>query len=321
MMAEMLPRWVITLALLAAACLLAAGGRRIRPATPTRAAARACPRAGEAGRTLTVTFWNVEWFPGRRPDAGDRAQASHVAAVVPVVERLDPDVLGLEEVADADAAHLIADHLKGFRVDVCTEFTRAPANEPSRQQIVLCSRLPLLAGGWEHWRPAADGLVPRRGFAFAAYRPRRARCCSSTGCTSRATSPTNPAATPPTSPCARNPRASFSSTSEQGGAVCARWGRVRLAVVGGDMNTSLDDGRFEAEATLRAVAGRGRVPLGVGGRAAGRRFTLPGEGRYPAVCFDHVFYRARGRSGWLDAHCATGRTASDHRPVTARFAW
>ena len=102
----------------------------------------------------------------------ERARASHVAAVVPVVERLDPDVLGLEEVSDADGAHLIADHLKGFRVDVCTAFTRAPTDEPSRQQTVLCSRLPLLDSGWEKWQPTADGLAPRRGFAYAAYQTR-----------------------------------------------------------------------------------------------------------------------------------------------------
>ena len=139
-----------------------------RPAPPGPVVAPFHATPPGAANHVTFTFWNVEWFPGRRPHAGARAQATHVAAVLPVVQGLDPDVLGLEEVGDAEAARLLTDHLPGFKVDVCTEFTREPANEPSRQQIVLCSRLPLLTAGWQRWRPDAQGRLPAEEACAAA---------------------------------------------------------------------------------------------------------------------------------------------------------
>ena len=275
------------------------------------------------GRTVTVTFWNVDWFPGRRPDAGPRAQASHVAAVVPVAERLDPDVLGLEEVSDAGGAHLVADHLKGFRVDVCTEFTRAPDNVPSRQQTVLCSRLPLLESGWQNWQPTAAGLQPRRGFAFAAYQPAPGEILLVYGVHLKSNVLDEPGGDA-TNTAMREESARQLLVHERATAArLASAGRVRLAVIGGDMNTSLDDSRFESESTLRAWRGAGGFRWGWEGVPTDRRITLPGRGRYPATCFDHIFYRAdNGGPPLLDCVVElTPPTASDHHPVTARFAW
>ena len=307
-------------------CLLwawRAGSRRFT-ADPAPAPAPARDQAGQAnGRTLTVTFWNVDWFPGRRPGAGARAQASHVAAVVPVVEQLDPDVLGLEEVSDLGGAHLIADHLKGFRVDACTEFTRPPDNAPSRQQTVLCSRLPLLEAGWEPWKPDANGLQPRRGFVFAAYQPAPGEVLLVYGVHLKSNVPDEPGG-PATNTAMREESVRQWIAHERATAArVAAAGRVRLAVIGGDMNTSLDDVRFEAEQSLRVLLRDGGGFLWAwDGVPLDRRISLPGRGQYPPVCFDHVFYRADGGVRLRD--CAvepTGPSASDHRPVTARFAW
>ncbi len=316
---RVLPLLVPGVLLLCVAC-----GPRQRARLPDAGSPPPSP-AAVPGRTLTVTFWNVEWFPGRKPHAGARAQASHVAAVVPVIERLDPDVLGLEEVSDADGARLITDHLKGFRVDVCTEFTRAPTGEPSRQQTVLCSRLPLLAGGWEPWKPTASGMQPRRGFAWAAYQPAPGEILLVYGVHLKSNLADEPGGDA-TNTAMREESARQLVVHER--ALAARYaqqGRVRLVLVGGDMNTSLDDPRFESERTLRGWVGDGGGGFRWGweGVPLERRLTLPGVGHFPEVCFDHVFYRA-GDDGVRLADCAlepTGRDASDHRPVTARFAW
>ncbi len=94
-------------------------------------------------------------------------------------------------------------------------------------------------------------------------------------------------------------------------------------IVGGDLNTSLDDPLFEAEATLRAWLGEGGFRWGWEGVPLLRRLTLPAKGRYPATCFDHVFYRPGDESVKLTAATVvgTGPAASDHHPVVARFAW
>ena len=312
-------RRVLSLALPAVLILCAACGRQ--NAAPAPPAGSPTP-ATLPGRTLTITFWNVEWFPGRRPQAGERAQASHVAAVVPVVERLDPDVLGLEEVSDGDGARLIADHLKGFRVDVCTEFTRPPTGEPSRQQTVLCSRLPLLASGWESWQPTAAGLQPRRGFVFAAYQPTPGEVLLVYGVHFKSNVADEPGGDA-TNRAMREESARQLLVHERASAArYASQGRVRLEVVGGDMNTSLDDSRFEPEQTLHRLIDGGGLRWGWDGVLLERRYTLLSTGRYPPTCFDHIFYRAG--EGVRLADCAvepTTRNASDHHPVTARFAW
>ena len=296
-------RRVLALALAAVLTLCAACGRRNAiPAPP----AGSPPLAVTSGRTLTITFWNVEWFPGRRPNAGERAQASHVAAVVPIVERLDPDVLGLEEVSDADGARLIADHLKGFRVDVCTEFTRAPTNEPSRQQTALCSRLPLLASGWEPWQPTAAGLQPRRGFVFAAYQPTPGEVLLVYGVHLKSNVPDEPGGDA-TNRAMREESARQLVVHERASAArYASQGRVRLEVVGGDMNTSLDDSRFEPEQTC-AGGSTGAVFVG-GGTACCWNDGTPC--RPPGVIRRRVsttFSTAPGKvSGW--------RTAPSSRP-------
>jgi endonuclease/exonuclease/phosphatase family metal-dependent hydrolase len=291
------------------------------PAWPARAQPgdiTPSPPAGGVNR-LTVTFWNVDWFPGQRPNASELKRRAHVAAVAPVLERLDPDILGLEEVADRSAAQLLADHLKGFKVDVCSEFLRG--DQPSGQQEVLCSRLPLIAGSWERWKPGADGVQPRRGFAFAAYRLPAGGIALVYGLHLKSNRVDDSAG--PQANTAEREEASRQLLAQQRAmaAVYGRQGTVVLTIVAGDMNTSLDDPRFAAETTLRDLLGPGGFAWAWAGIPAGARLTLPAEGRYPAVCFDHIFYRANGVRLESCAMEPTGRTASDHRPVTAVFGW
>ena len=290
---------------------LPAGASRKRPASEAVTAA--------TGERLTVTFWNVEWFPGQRPNAPEPKRRAHVAAVAPVVERLNPDVLGLEEVANRDAAQLLADHLKGFKVDVCSGFTRDGA--PSGQQEVLCSRLPLIAGSWEKWQPGANGLQPRRGFAFAVYRLPSGSIVLVYGLhlkSNRIDDSTGPAAN-----IAEREEAMRQLLRHEQAMLAkyAQMGTVALTIVGGDMNTSLDDPRFAAETTLRDLRSRGALQWAWQGVPADARLTLPAEGRYPSVCFDHIFFSG-DRVHLLDCVMEpTDHTASDHRPVTAIFQW
>jgi endonuclease/exonuclease/phosphatase family metal-dependent hydrolase len=286
-------------------------------AGPVRAkSARLAP--GTGGR-LTVTFWNADWFPGQRPNAPEPKRRAHVAAVAAVLERLNPDILGLEEVADRNAAQLLADHLKGFRVDVCSEFTRGDA--PSGQQEVLCSRLPLIGGGWEKWQPGPGGLLPRRGFAFAAYRLPSGGIVLVYGLHLKSNR-VDDSAGPQANIAEREEAMRQLLVRQQAlGAAYRRMGTVALTIVAGDMNTSLDDPRFAAETSLRDLRARGAFRWTWEGIPADARLTLPAEGRYPSVCFDHIFYRG-DRVHLLSCEMEpTDRTASDHRPVTATFGW
>ena len=278
------------------------------------------PDAPSPSERLKVTFWNVDWFPGQRPNASDAKRRAHVAAVVPVVDRLDPDILGLEEVADRDAAQLLIAHLPGFKVDVCSEFTRGDA--PSGQQEVLCSRLPLIQGHWENWRPGPDGLQPRRGFAFAEYRLPAGGVALVYGVHLKSNR-VDDSAGPEANIAEREEAMRQLLRYEQAAAaVLIESGPLVLTIVGGDMNTSLDDPRFAAETTLRDLRARGHFRWAWEGVPADARLTLPAEGRYPSVCFDHIFFRGDDDVRLLGCSLEpTDHTASDHRPVTATFAW
>jgi endonuclease/exonuclease/phosphatase (EEP) superfamily protein YafD len=87
-------------------------------------------------------------------------------------------------------------------------------------------------------------------------------------------------------------------------------------IVGGDFNTSPDDKRFAEEKTTRELFSNGlswswkEVPVA-------QRHTVAPDERYPAACFDHIFYRGLTlRRAWM---ANTSPRASDHRAVEATF--
>ncbi len=327
------------------AALLAVGACRRSPP----ASAGPAP-AGE--HTLTVAFWNLDWFPGQHPHASPTAQAAHVAAVVPVVARLDTDVLGLEEIADRNAAVLLASHLPGFKVDVCSEFLRGPEprrkhrtavvgadDEPSlddpppddqapwtlpdHQQLALCSRLPVLAAGAEAWKPDASGRRQRRGFVFAVYRLAPGEALLVYGLHLKSNVLDEPGGQPTNVLLREEAGRQLLAHEQATAAAWARTDRLRLTVVGGDLNTSLDDPSLAAETTLRTWLDPGGFRWGWEGVPLPRRLTLPAKGHYPATCFDHVFYRSGDAPARLVSATVgnTGSQASDHHPILARFAW
>ncbi len=279
------------------------------PATPTAVAG--------FERPLVFTFWNVEWFPGRRPNASEKFRLQHIAAVAPVIERLNPDVLGLEEVADEAAAQILADHLTGFRVDACTHFVR-DNGEPTRQQTVLCSRLPLIQAGAESWKAGPGGLTPRRGFVFGAYEPVHGKVLLVYGLHLKSNRDDEPGGAE-TNVAMREEAARQLLVHERAMVkLYGARGTFVLTVIGGDLNTSLDDPRFERETTLRGWLETG-FRWAWQGVPVGERLTLPSEGPYPSACFDHVFMDGPGGKLLSIGIEPTGKEASDHRPVTARI--
>ncbi len=267
---------------------------------------------------VKFTFWNVQWFPGRHPDAKDIARARHVAAVAPIVQRLDPDVLGLEEVADADAARLLTDGLPGgYRADVVTGYGR-DSGEPTRQQTVLASRLPLVNGWWESWHPAADGTRPRRGFAFAAYQPAPGQVLLVYGMHLKSNRLDEPGGAATNAAMRDESVRQLVVHARAMAAAYAKMGAVTV-VLGGDLNTSLHAPPIASAGSLRELLRDGH-PWAFQGTPPTERVSLPGGGRYPDATFDHVFFRPfdHAATRLLGASVEpTGPECSDHRPVSA----
>jgi endonuclease/exonuclease/phosphatase (EEP) superfamily protein YafD len=267
------------------------------------------PAASGSNRSITIAFWNIQWFPGQRPDATTNAEQRQTAAVHKVMKQIDPDIIGMEEVRNFDKASLAAHPLRGFKVDVCANFPpREGQNEA--QEVAIASRLPALSAWAEAWKPAG-ATTPPRGFAFAAYevRPRQlllVYCVhfkSNRGQITEDISIRQESARQLLS----HVNAMYQAYRGLGQITC---------IIGGDFNTSLDDQRFATENSLRDLLKNSFFWVWQN-TAVKSRMTLHSEKDFPAACFDHIFYR-----GATLRHVEvfnTTRESSDHKPIVAVF--
>ena len=118
-------------------------------------------------KTIKVVFWNIQWFPGRGPNPTRSQESKQIASVHRDIEKIDADIVGMEEVRDFANAGLAVQPLQNFKVDVCSNFPPRP-DQKFPQQVAIASRLQAVSAWSEFWK--TDGkIVPPRGFAFAAY--------------------------------------------------------------------------------------------------------------------------------------------------------
>src|SRR6266480_708724 len=117
--------------------------------------------------SVTIAFWNIQWFPGGHPNPTRAEEVLQPNMVHADIARLNPDVLGMEEVRNFAQAGVAIQPLRGFKVDVCANF---PPREGQNiaQEVAIASRLQPLSAWAEEWK-VNGALMPPRGFAFAAY--------------------------------------------------------------------------------------------------------------------------------------------------------
>jgi endonuclease/exonuclease/phosphatase family metal-dependent hydrolase len=256
---------------------------------------------------LTVTFWNVQWFPGRRPNASRTEESRQTHAVHADLARLNSDIIALEEVRDYEHAALAVKPLAGFKVDVCSAFPPREGQDEA-QQVAITSRLQPLSAWSELWN-RSGALVPPRGFAFAAYQlaPRQLVLVYAVHLKSnRGEIHEN----------IRIREESMKQLLTHMKAMNEAYGKFgELSwIVGGDFNTAPDELRFAGEKTIPHLRADGfhwcwqGIPFN-------SRVTLPADLRYPAACFDHIFYR--GATLLKVSVANTSPQSSDHRAVTA----
>ncbi len=259
--------------------------------------------------SLTVAFWNIQWFPGSRPDATAGEEDRQVTAVHSAIKQISPDVLGMEEVRDFAKAGLAVQPLSGFKVDVCANFPPREGQNQA-QETAIASRLRPISAWAEQWKPAG-AATPPRGFAFAAYQLQPGRVllfyCVHLKSNYGAITENVPMREESIRQLLSHVQAMEEAYGKLGSITC---------IIGGDFNTSLDDPRFAAEKTLRDLVNHGffwvwqNVPLS-------SRMTMPPSKNFSATCFDHIFYRGATlrRANAVD----TPRQASDHRAIVAVF--
>jgi endonuclease/exonuclease/phosphatase (EEP) superfamily protein YafD len=267
------------------------------------------PQPAAAPSTITVTFWNVQWFPGRRPNASRAEENRQIRAVHGDLAQLNSDLIALEEVRDFEHAALAVKPLTGFKVDVCSNFPPREGQKEA-QQVAITSRLQPLSAWAELWKPGA-AITPPRGFAFAAYQssPRQLLLVYALHLKSNRGEIHEDM---------RIREESMQQLLSHMKAMNNAYNKLGALswIVGGDFNTAPDDPRFASEKTLPNLRTDG-FRWGWDGIPFASRVTIPADMRYPAASFDQIFYRgASVTKAWVGN---TSPQSSDHRAVNATF--
>ena len=259
--------------------------------------------------TAAITFWNVQWFPGRRPNASRAEENRQIKAVHADLAQLSSDIIALEEVRDYDHAALAIKPLAGFKVDVCSNFPpREGQNEA--QQVAITSRLQPLSAWSELWKPAG-AIVPPRGFSFAAYEPTPRQLLLVYALHLKS----NRGEIHEDIRIREESMQQLLAHMKSMNTAYSNLGTLSW-IVGGDFNTAPDEPRFAREKTIASLRAEG-FRWSWESVSFNSRITVPADLRYPAASFDQIFFRgATLLKTWV---ANTSPQSSDHRAVNAVF--
>lgn len=252
--------------------------------------------ATSVAEPVKIVSWNIEWFPGRRPDARPEEAARHMKQVQSALKKIQPDILILNEVRDLDVVKEAVSVLPDFKVNIVSDF------QLRHQQIAIASRFSSTAAWSQRWLSPVYG--PPRGFSFANLALPGGAHLLVFGVhlkSNRGVDVMNR--------CMREASAlqliAYANFAKQ------RLGAKRTGVLlAGDFNTNLDSPKFKRDATCGLLRHSGFWwPFG----------TLPPEQRitwhgrdYEPVQFDHFFSWNLGRSA---ARPLGYENVSDHHPI------
>lgn len=247
---------------------------------------------------MRIVAWNLEWFPGRKPEPTAEAEAQQMASAKAALAGLRPDVLLLTEIRDWDKAQELCQAVPGMQVHIASRFDTRPQNQ------VVASTFPADSGWSDVWK--TEVVTPPRGYSFAALELPGRRFLlayalhlkSNLGELSTNISLRQAAAR------------QLLTHAQEMIAIYSQRGPVAV-VIGGDMNTSLDDPKFAADKTLQALIDAGFHWTHKGVPFA-ERTTIPASGAFPDNCFDHIFTAGLGQP---TATVKSFPDVSDHNPV------
>jgi len=117
---------------------------------------------------LKAVTWNLEWFPGGRPNAYEGEKVNQMKGVKAELEKLNPDILLAQELTDETAFAKLVATLPDLKVDVFSHFLEADGKTPGPQQCGIASNLKADSAWFESFKPTESLPNLRRGFAFAA---------------------------------------------------------------------------------------------------------------------------------------------------------
>ena len=121
------------------------------------------------GEFVSIATWNLEWFPGGKPNSSQAERLVHMSAAKDALIDIRPDILCLQEVREWESVAELVSVLPGFQTLVVGRFREMGSSGPlSIQQTAIASKRPAEAAWSESFKPSP--ATPPRGFSFAAIR-------------------------------------------------------------------------------------------------------------------------------------------------------
>jgi len=247
---------------------------------------------------LRIVSWNLEWFPGHVPEPTPEQQTEHMAAAKTALKSLQPDVFLGQEIRDWPAIAEAVSLNPALHVQVISKFGDRPQNQ------AIVSRLDADSAWSAPWKYGPAN--PPRGYSFAALQLPEGRyllCYSLHLKSNLGELRSNVAMRHESS------RQLLQHVAEML-SVYGKRGPCGV-IVAGDMNTSLDDPKFESDASVRALIAAGFYWTHEGVPFA-KRTTIPADDKFPDNCFDHVLTLGLGKPV---AFVQSFPKISDHNPV------
>lgn len=267
-------------------------------APPKAAAVTAVPATEPAPARLRIVAWNLEWFPGHKPEPTPDAEADQMAGAKAALAELKPDVVLLEEVRDWENAAELCKAVPGLEVHVVSAFQPRPQNQ------VVASRFAADSTWSASWK--VEEAAPPRGYSFAALElpgPRYLLAYALHLKSNLGELTDNIASR-------QEATKQLLTHAQEMLALYGQRGPCAV-VIGGDLNTSLDDPKFAADQTLPALVKAGYHWTHEGVPFA-ERTTIPAKNGFADNCFDHIFTAGLGKP---KATVQSFPAISDHNPV------
>ena len=260
--------------------------------------------SSQGGEAVRVVTWNLEWFPGKKPNSSQEEKDRHFLEVAAVLPQFRADVFILQEVRDLDSAVKLSKLMPGFEVHVVSKFKEQVGGVIGLQQIAILSRFKAETAWAESWKRGWANAP--RGYAYAKLLV-SGKPLHIYGLHLKS-----------------NLGDPIANTSKREDAVGQLLDHIKTqtkdgeaVVIGGDFNVSKEQASHAGDTTLARMESAGffwafeGVPLN-------DRITIPGKGRYPDACFDHLYLRNLGRPV---AKVLNDTPGSDHFPVTVDLAY
>jgi endonuclease/exonuclease/phosphatase family metal-dependent hydrolase len=255
------------------------------------------------GDVVTIATWNLEWFPGGKPNSSQAERLVHMSAARDALIDIRPDILCLQEVRDWDSVAELVSILPNFQTLVVSRFREMGSSGPlSIQQLAIASNRPTESAWSESFKPSPT--TPPRGFSFAAIRHGKTVLViysvhfkSNRG--------------EATSNIAKREEAARQLLAHAAEMESAFSDSAKIVtIIAGDFNTDPTDARFASEETFGLL--KEKFAWAWENVSLTERVTNPANGRYPDACFDGFLVR-----GATKLSCKPIRIhgVSDHFPV------